>query len=110
MKLILAIFGIALSFWGVEASDTQSGSTSPAAIPSDIAQDSNDGDQEFLDQAEQVEMDGPQPPGLTCAEMGWYEAGDAEACSCACGHACVKKQWCGTGFCQPWPYYCWKCS
>jgi hypothetical protein len=119
MKLLVAIFGMALSFWGADASENQSDPTSPAAIPSDVVQDSNGGGEECLDQtehaeqveeAEQVEMFAPEPPGLTCAEMGWYDAGDAEACSCECGHACVKKQWCGTGWCQPWPNYCWKCS
>ncbi len=110
MKLLVAIFGVMLSAWGVEASENQSGPTSPTASPSDVVQDSYGSGQEFLEQAEQVEMLAPSPPGLTCAEMGWYDAGDAEACSCACGHDCVKKQWCGTGWCQPWPNYCWKCS
>jgi hypothetical protein len=97
MKFLVAIFGIALSIWGADVTEVQSGPTSSAAIPSDVVQDSD-----------QVEMFAPSPPGLTCAEMGWYEADEGDECSCACGHACVKKQWCGTGWCQP--SYCWKCS
>ena len=47
--------------------------------------------------------------GKTCAEMGWFAAEEFEACNEASSTgSCIKKQWCDTGTCEPWPHYCWK--
>lgn len=48
-------------------------------------------------------------PGATCAEMSWYPAQEFDQCTAGCSEPCVKKQWCSTGPCEPWPHYCWKC-
>jgi hypothetical protein len=50
-----------------------------------------------------------QPCALTCGDMGWYGAGERDQCNAECSNTCVKKQWCGSGPCEPWPHYCWKC-
>lgn len=47
--------------------------------------------------------------GLTCAQMSWYPAQEFDQCTAGCSEPCVKKQWCSTGICEPWPHYCWKC-
>jgi hypothetical protein len=49
---------------------------------------------------------GEGPPGLSCAQMGWFDGGDHEECFATFGN-CVRKQDCG-GLCTPWPHYCWK--
>jgi hypothetical protein len=54
--------------------------------------------------------DDPGPPGKSCDEMGWFNADKLSDCEAACGGSCGKKQWCDNGVCQPWPFYCWKCS
>lgn len=48
-------------------------------------------------------------PGLTCGEMSWHYSYEFDDCTNACGEPCVRKQWCSSGPCQPWPHYCWKC-
>jgi VCBS repeat protein len=53
---------------------------------------------------------GGPPIGRTCDEMGWYDAQEYDDCVRDCNGVCMHKQWCDTGYCQPWPNYCWKCS
>lgn len=48
------------------------------------------------------------PYGSTCAAMGWFDHDQQAACNSWLGGACVKKEVCGAGQCQPWPHYCWK--
>src|SRR5262245_17685338 len=48
--------------------------------------------------------------GRTCAEMGWYPAGEGGQCGADCGEECERKQWCDTGLCEPYPHYCWRCG
>lgn len=49
-------------------------------------------------------------PGTTCAAQGWWEHDGKTACELSIGNQapCVKKEVCGSGPCQPWPFYCWK--
>ena len=47
--------------------------------------------------------------GLSCGEMSWYYSYEFDDCTNACTEPCVRKQWCSSGPCQPWPHYCWKC-
>lgn len=110
LKTSMVVVGIALFFWGAKASESQSLSTGSASVPSEMVPDTNGDGLECLDlTGESLTSEQPMT-GLTCADMGWYEHNEKEACDYECGHDCVKKQWCGTGLCEPWPHYCWKCS
>jgi predicted Zn-dependent protease len=50
----------------------------------------------------------PVLQGTTCGEQSWWTSDDRAGCEQVSGAACVKKEICGLGSCQPWPFYCWK--
>src|SRR4051812_19577808 len=110
MKPLLVVLGVTLSLGGAQTSEIQVPSTSPEANSSAPEQSVCRNSEEGVDSAEHSSGSAQPMAGNTCADMGWYEASEYDACNDACGHTCVRKQWCGTGPCQPWPGYCWKCS
>jgi hypothetical protein len=102
MKSFVIVLGIAVSLWGAPAPETQRDTSHQVSDSSELEQS--------MCGAEQSSASAQPMSGNTCADMGWYEHDSKEACDNACGHSCVKKQWCGDARCEPWPHYCWKCS
>ena len=110
MNSLWVILGIVLSFAGAPTADIPVPSASPGSSLSVPEQNLCHASGEGFVLADNGAATAQPMAGSTCADMGWYDADQFSACTQACGHDCVKKQWCGGGMCQPWPNYCWKCS